>query len=139
MKQNDNIIIALAFDIGLKRTGVAVGQSINKTARPVTQLLVSNGRHDWEAIDTLIQQWQPHIIVIGQTSGTDPHLNKAINRVKSHIQQNHKLPIFDIDERLSTVAANAELNNQDLTQKQKTILRDQVAACLILESYFNEL
>lgn len=139
MKQNDNIIIALAFDIGLKRTGVAVGQSINKTARPVTQLLVNNGRHDWEAIDTLIQQWQPHIIVIGQTSGTDPHLNKAINRVKSHIQQNHKLPIVDIDERLSTVAANAELNNQDLTQKQKTILRDQVAACLILESYFNEL
>ena len=139
MNPNDNTIIALAFDIGLKRTGVAVGQSINKTARPVTQLLVSNGRHDWAAIDTLIQQWQPNLIVIGKANSSDPHLNKAINRVKSHIQQNHKLPIIDVDERLSTVAANAELKEQDLKQKQKKILRDQVAACLILESYFNDL
>ena len=136
---NDNTIIALAFDIGLKRTGVAVGQSINKTARPVTQLLVSNGRHDWAAIDTLIQQWQPNLIVIGKANSSDPHLNKAINRFKSHIQQNHKLPIFEMDERLTSVAANAEIADHGFSTERKVLLRDQVAACLILESYFNSL
>ncbi len=144
MTERAPTIIALCFDIGLKRTGVAVGQSFNNSARPVSQLTVNNGKHDWQAIDKLIQEWQPNTIVIGKTGETDPHLNKAINRFKSYIQQQHKLTIVEMDERLSTVAANAELAGQNLSQRKfsqqrKVELRDQVAACLILESYFNSL
>jgi len=77
--------------------------------------------------------------VIGDPCSTDPHLNKAINRIKSHIQQNHKLPIIDVDERLTSSAANAALSNRGLSEKRKTEMRDQIAACLILETYFHSL
>jgi putative Holliday junction resolvase len=127
----------LCFDIGLKRTGVASGQTLSKSANPAGQLLVSNGRHDWGELDKLIEQWQPDLIVIGDPKTDDSHLNKAINRFKSYIQKNHKIRIVDVDETLSSNAANFELANKGFTHSRKTKLRDQIAACLILQSYFN--
>lgn len=129
--------VLLAFDIGRKRTGVASGHSVTQRANPAGQLLVNNGRFDWPALDKLIQEWQPDALVIGNPNTSDPALNKVINRFKSHIQQQHKLPIIEIDERLSSAAANTELAGQNLRLHKKTQLRDQIAACLILESYFN--
>ena len=129
----------LGFDIGSKRTGVASGDTLTKTANPAGQLIVTNGRFDWLQVDKLINQWQPSALVIGDPKTEDPALKKVINRFKSHIQQNHKLPIYEMDERLSSAAANAEISEQGLSLERKTQLRDQVAACLILESYFNSL
>lgn len=127
----------LGFDIGLKRTGVASGQSLTKTASACTVIQVSNGRHDWSQLDALISQWQPSTIVIGDPKSDDPHLNKAINRFKSHIQQNHKLPIVEVDETLTSSAANQAFEGRQISAEKKTQLRDQLAASLILESYFS--
>ena len=127
----------LAFDIGLKRTGVASGNSFNKSANPAGQIAVIRGRHDWPAIDHLIHEWQPDQIVVGNPNSDDPHLNKAINRFKSHIQRFHKIPIITVDERLTSSAANQELAERNLSVARKTEMRDQIAACLILETYFN--
>jgi putative Holliday junction resolvase len=129
--------IFLAFDIGLKRTGVASGQASTHTASPCSTIAVTRGRLDWSALDQLIAQWQPDAVVIGDPKSNDPHLNKVINRFKSHIQQQHKLPIFDVDERLSSNAANQSLADRGLSLTRKTELRDQIAACLILETFFN--
>ena len=127
----------LAFDVGLKRTGVASGQLLTGTATPCGSISVSNGRLDWAALDKMIHDWQPEGIVIGDPGTSDPHLKKVINRFKSHIQQNHKLPITDIDERLTSNAANQSLADRGLSEAKKTELRDQIAACLILETFFN--
>ena len=136
----------LAFDIGLKRTGVASGQTLTHSAHPAGQLSVKNGRFEWPKLDDVLHKWRPQLIVIGDPKTNDPHLNKAINRFKSYIQQQHKLPIVEISETLSSVAANTELADAELHARQrrlnhehKTQLRDQIAACLILESYFNSL
>jgi len=127
----------LAFDIGLKRIGVASGQNLTQTTNAAGQITVVHGKIDWAQLDKHIHQWQPNLIVIGDPNTSDPHLRKVINRFKHHIQQHYKLPIVDIDERLTSDAANAELSNIQLNQTRKTALRDQVAACLILETYFN--
>lgn len=129
----------LAFDIGLKRTGAASGVIFTQKASPAGLIVVKNGRHDWAEVDTLIDEWQPDAIVVGNPNTSDPHLNKAINRFKTHINQWHKLPIIDVDETLTSVAANEHLHSRSLSQQRKTELRDQVAACLILETYFNGL
>lgn len=129
----------LAFDIGLKRTGVASGQTMTRNANPAGQVTVVRGRHDWAAIDNLIEQWCPDLIIVGDPQTDDPHLNKAINRFKSHIQRFHKLPILAVNERLSSNAASQELAGRGVSLARKTELRDQVAACLILETYFNSL
>jgi len=133
---SDNV---LAFDIGLKRTGVASGQSITKSANPAGQITVVRGRHDWPAVDSLVEEWCPDIIVVGDPQSDDPHLNKAINRFKHHIQRFHKLPVVDVNEHLTSSAANQELSGRGLSKTRKTELRDQVAACLILETYFSAL
>jgi putative Holliday junction resolvase len=131
--------VALGFDLGLKRTGVASGQTLTGSASPCTVLAASRGRLDWAQLDALIDQWQPETIVIGDPKTNDPHLNKLINRFKSHIQQKHKIPIVEVDERLTSAHANAELYAQSLSAARKIELRDQIAACLILESYFHSL
>ena len=136
---NNGIETILAFDVGLKRTGVASGQTQTKTAQVAGLLHVKNGQFDWLEVDKIILKWEPNRIVIGDPKTDDPHLNKAINRLKSHIQQQHKLPIIDVDETLSSVAANNELAKSDLNVERKTKLRDQLAACLILETYFSSL
>ncbi len=128
----------LAFDIGLKRTGVASGQSHTQSASPLTSIAVSRGRHDWNALDALMQDWQPTTIVIGQPNSNDDALNKAINRFKAHIQQHHKLPIVEVDETLTTHSANQEMAGYSLSVDEKKKRRDQVAACLILESYLDQ-
>lgn len=129
--------IFLAFDIGLKRTGAASGSMLNRSASPAGAIVVSNGRHDWAGVDALCEEWEPDAIIIGDPNSSDPHLNKAINRFKSHIQRWHKLPIVDVDERLTSAAANQSLSQRNLSQQRKTELRDQIAACLILETYLN--
>ncbi|MFT6406729.1 MAG: putative Holliday junction resolvase [Arenicella sp.] len=134
-----NAATFLAFDIGLRRTGAASGSLFTKTATPAATIVVSNGRHDWVSVDALIEEWQPDAIIIGDPQSSDPHLNKAINRFKSHINRWHKLPIIDVDERLTSSAANQSLSQRGLSQQRKTELRDQVAAALILETHFNSL
>ena len=136
---NNNIETLLAFDVGLKRTGVASGQTQTKTAQVAGLLHVKNGKFDWLEVDKLILKWEPNRIIIGDPKTDDPHLNKAINRLKSYIQQNHKLPIIDVDETLSSVTANNELTKSKLNVDRKIELRDQLAACLILETYFSSL
>jgi len=129
----------LAFDVGLKRTGVASGQTHTKSAQPAGQLVVNNGRFDWPEVDKAINAWRPDAIVIGDPKTSNTHLNKTINRLISHIQQTHKLPIVRVDETLTSVAANSELQQRDLSFDKKIAMRDQIAACLILETYLNQL
>lgn len=129
----------MAFDVGLRRTGVACGQTHTKTANPAGQLLVVRGRLDWPEVDKLIAKWEPSKIIIGDPKSDNPELQKVINRLKSHIQKQHKIPIIDVDETLTTAAANAELEGSQHNLIQKTQLRDQIAACVILESYLSSL
>ena len=131
--------IVLAFDVGLKRTGIASGQTLTRTATPAGRLAVKNGQFEWTEVDRLISRWEPDRIAIGDPKTADPHLKKVINRLKSHIQQHHKLPIVDVDETLTSALVSSDLAHSGLGIADKTAIRDQLAACLILEGYFASL
>lgn len=127
--------ITLAFDVGLKRTGVAVGSKQSGSAQPVTTLAGKNGQLDWQALDTVIANWQPTTAVVGDPKTSDPHLNKLIRRVVDYLQR-QQIAVVRVDETLTSAHANSQLNTLDIPSTKKTELRDQIAACLILESYF---
>ncbi|MEO0369797.1 MAG: Holliday junction resolvase RuvX [Pseudomonadota bacterium] len=133
----DKQVTVIGFDVGLKRTGAAIGSTNSGKAQPVGKLDVVRGQHDWQAIDQLLQEWQPALAIIGSGSKHDAALSKAINRLVHHLQS-HKIKVKKVDETLSTAQANSELSDIS-TAGNKTELRDQIAACLILESYLNEL
>lgn len=133
-----NVKTVLGFDVGLKRTGVAIGHRLSNNASPLTTLDTNNGQLPWQKIDHLLTEWQPDSIVIGDPKTTNPHLNKVINRLHHFIQQ-RKLPIVRIDETLTSVSANSELAKRQISQSRKLKLKDQIAACIMIESYFAEI
>lgn len=55
----------IAFDFGLKRIGVAVGQAITKTATPMEFIAAKDGIPDWDCIERLIAKWRPEKIIVG--------------------------------------------------------------------------
>ena len=133
----------LGFDFGLSRIGIAVGQELTATARPLTTLTSQQQRPDWSAIGRIIEEWQPDLAIVGiprHADGSASEMTTAALRFSRQLAGRYHLAIDTIDERLSSVAAEAFIAqagqlNQRRRRDRCTI--DQVAAALILESWFN--
>src|SRR5438067_12997788 len=120
----------LAFDFGLKRIGVAVGEPELGTAHPLPPIAAPG----FEAIARLVQEWQPTQLVIGlPVAEQGEHaLAKRVERFARQLEGRFQLPVKRVDERFSSVEAESRLRGM----KRKSI--DSVAAQLILEQYFGE-
>lgn len=130
----------LGFDFGTKRIGVAVGQSLTRTASPLKNLSARDGIPDWQLIERLIQQWRPHALIVGiplNMDGSEQAITHRARRFANRLRQRSKLPVYGIDERLTTVSARSEIFDRGgykALQKQEI---DSFAAKLILESWLN--
>ena len=130
----------LAFDFGLKRIGVAVGQTVSRTANELETVTATGGNPDWKRIDHLVAEWEPDTLIVGAHAGSNEgEIQKAIRQFGSSLVQRYNLPLFWVDETLTTEAANIELQRSELSKEKKRALRDRVAARIILESHFNAL
>ncbi|MDE2235153.1 MAG: Holliday junction resolvase RuvX [Gammaproteobacteria bacterium] len=133
---------ALAFDFGLHRIGVAVGQSITGSATPAGVISAQQGVPDWKAIDRLMQEWQPGILVVGlpyTMDGSEQQISQLARRFAADLGIRYPTPVHMVDERLSSHEAQARL--KELRQQGRRRIRrgdiDCVAACVILESWFH--
>jgi putative holliday junction resolvase len=121
----------LAFDFGLKRTGVAVGNRMLRTATPQATIH-AEGDARWPAIEARVREWQPDAIVVGVPFHPDGASHDNTARAKKFARQLHgrlKLPVFEVDERYSTTEALAS-GAKDA---------DAGAACVILEQFLRSL
>ena len=126
-------VTALGFDYGERQIGVAVGQSISRTATPLTTLAAHAGQPNWIDIQNLIREWRPEILIVGKPSTADgkPHsLVPAIERFAGRLHGRFGLPVEFVDERLSSYEAQA-------ITKSRNCPVDAVAACFILETWLN--
>lgn len=124
-------VTALGFDYGERRIGVAVGQSLTRTAEALVTLPVRHGQVDWPAIAQLIDTWRPQQLVVGLPGTEDgqPHANAdAIARFARRLHGRFKLPVAFVDERLSSYAASEDPDT-------RRVGLDAVAARLILETW----
>ncbi|MGL5585418.1 MAG: Holliday junction resolvase RuvX, partial [Plesiomonas sp.] len=55
----------MAFDFGTKSIGVAIGQEITATARPIASLKARDGIPDWTQVEKLLKEWKPDLVVVG--------------------------------------------------------------------------
>lgn len=143
LKQHINV---LAFDFGTKRIGVAFGQSLTATARPVDILPANDGVPDWSQLEKLVKEWQPDAFVIGLPYNMDGSENEVFLRARKFGQRLegrlHK-PCYGMDERLSSFEARDQIVNRPegnggkYTDLQKEV--DGLAAKLILESWLGGL
>jgi putative Holliday junction resolvase len=120
----------LAFDFGLKRIGVAVGEAELGTAHPLAAIAAPG----FESISKLIGEWRPSQLVVGlpvAANGEHP-LAKRVERFARALEGRFHLPVARVDERFSSVEAQSRLRGM----KRKPV--DSVAAQLLLEQYFHE-
>jgi len=138
MQKNQQVI---AFDYGEKRIGVAVGQTVTNTATPLKPLKAKEGQPDWQEIMTLIKDWQPDYLLVGLPLNMDTTEQLLTRRAKKFANRLHGrfgLVVKMMDERLSSVEAREQLFESSGFKGLSNHSIDSQAACLILESWFNE-
>ena len=119
----------LAFDFGLKRIGVAVGEPELRSAHPLP------GISRFEQIESLVSEWQPaaHVVGYPMSAKGEPHaMTKQAEDFARRLEKRFKLPVARVDERYTSVEAESRLKGV----KNKKV--DSVAAQLILEQYFDQ-
>lgn len=133
--------ILLGFDFGMKRIGVAVGQTITQTARPLATLKANQGVPQWKELNKLIKIWQPDALVVGiplNMDGTEQPLTRAAQEFSAALKQQYGLSVYGIDERLSTKDARERLFKQGGYKALQDGQVDSVAAQLILQNWLIE-
>jgi len=132
----------LGFDFGSKRIGVAVGQELTRSAQALRTLHNTPSGPDWPAIDALLQEWQPDLLVVGMPHSMDdrPHpLTEAVENFGKLLQQRYNLPVVWSDERLSSREAERQLAESGMSRQNKRDKAniDKLAAAIILQTWLN--
>lgn len=129
----------LAFDFGTTSIGVAIGQRITATARPLPALKAKEGQPDWQIIGKLLAEWQPEAVIVGlplNMDGSEQPLTAHARRFANRIHGRFGVKIILHDERLSTVEARAGLFEHGGFRALNKGRIDSASAVIILESYF---
>lgn len=127
----------LGFDYGKQRIGVAVGQGITGTANALCTITASRDAPDWMRITALINEWQPQALVVGlpcHADGSDSAITVAAREFADQLEARYRLPVFKMDERLSSQAA-AALLRQDTHNASAGL--DAIAARIILQDWLD--
>ena len=131
----------LGFDFGPRKIGVAVGQTVTGTARPLKTLRSRGDRPDWAGIEAIVREWRPSAVVLGlplKMDDTEVDWAGQIHRFARQIQGRFGLPVHLIDERLTSVEARRQLGPRPHAKSTDHRLEDAVAAALILETWLSE-
>jgi len=117
----------LAFDFGEKRIGVAVGNTIIKTAEALKIIQEKNQDEKFKAIEALIQEWQPELLVVGlptHPDGAEHEMTQKAKRFGNQLHGRFQREVVWVDERYTSVSV------QDGN--------DAMAAQLILQQYLDQ-
>ena len=121
----------LAFDFGTRRTGLAVGNRLTRTAQPL-KTIAAQGDALFAPIAAILQEWQPDALVVGVPRHPDGNAHDMTQRAQRFARQlagRFHLPVHEVDERYSSVEAAAQ-GARDL---------DAESARIILEQFLREL
>jgi putative Holliday junction resolvase len=130
----------LAFDLGLKRTGVASGELSIGIAHPLSVIQAGSNDERIAAIARLVAEWQPALLVLGlptHADGSEHEMTRVAKNFARKLESRFKLPVFLVDERHTSTAAESELHERGIHGKKNKALADAVAAQLILQGFFD--
>ena len=128
------------FDFGEKRIGVATGNVSIGIASPLTVIHAETNVDRLDAVRKLVSEWQPALFVIGQPRYKDdaPHpLAHLAKKFGNRLTENFRLPVFYVDETLSSTEASSQLAAQGVRGRAQKDMIDAVAAQVILQSWLD--
>lgn len=130
----------LAFDFGKKRIGVAVGDLDLGLAHPLATVSDENTMRRFDSIASFIAEWQPVLLVVGlptYADGTEHELTRLSRRFARRLEGRFGIKTVLVDERYTSVNASVALREAGVKRRKQKPVLDQVAAQLILQSYFD--
>ena len=132
----------LAFDFGTRRIGVAVGNVVSQTARPLVTLRAVGGEPDWDAIADCVAEWQPGLVVVGvpyNMDGSPGELTGGALAFAAALGTRLGLEVATVDERLSSREAEEALRQRrregSLGRRIRREDVDKEAACVLLRQW----
>jgi len=129
--------VLLGFDFGLRKIGVAIGQTITCSATALTTIHSRRNRTDWARIEQLVHAWQPQDAVVGlpfNMDDTESTVAPAARRFARQLEGRCGLEVHLVDERLTSLEANRRLGRVATSRE----VIDAMAAKLILETWLTE-
>ena len=143
----------LAFDYGTRRIGVAVGNTITRTARPLQTVSEEATLRRFGRIAELLDQWHPDSLVVGRpvhSDGTPHEVTAAAERFARQLTGRFGLPVELVDERFSTVEARGRRRDEraagmpsaaalGMVSREALADDDAAAAAVILDQYLGAL
>lgn len=130
----------LAFDFGLRRIGVAVGQSVTASASPLGVVANSSSGPDFDTISKMIDEWRPARLIVGLPMHADGSPGEMQSHVNDFVREllRYQLKIDTVDERYTSVEAEAVLKNARASGSRGRISKemiDSAAAVFIAERF----
>ena len=130
----------IGFDFGLKRIGLATGQRITGTATPLATLQAINHKPDWQGIADCIAQWKPDALIVGipyLLDGSESDMTRAARNFSRELEKRFQLPVYTIDESLTSFAAESQLKQDIKIAKHNKHEVDKMAAAIIVQSWLD--
>jgi len=135
------VLTVLAFDFGLRQIGVAVGNMQLKTSQALAVITAKNGKPEWAAIEKIMSDWKPDLLVVGDPLNMDGSASEMSDRAQKFARRLHGrwgTAIEMADERLSSFEAKQDMRERGHRGDYKDKPVDSYAAELILQSWFRK-
>ena len=97
--------LLMAFDFGLAQIGVATGNTLTQTEAPLTVLRAKNGTPDWSQIESLLIEWKPDLLLVGNPvnmDGTESNLSQRAKKFANQLSGRFNIEHELVDERLTS-------------------------------------
>lgn len=131
----------LGFDYGSQKIGVAIGNTISGSARELGSI-GNPEQDDWQALDTLFNEWRPEMTVVGlplDRDGSEQPITRAARKFAAQITDRYGCNVALVDERYSSHEARAQLRDARASGTRPRRLRrgdiDAAAAALLLRAW----
>ena len=133
MPEVKNELAVMAFDYGARRIGVAVGNTLTQAGQPIHTIAEDGKEARFKAIEFLIKEWQPDLLVVGlpcHPDGAEHEMTVQAKRFGNQLNGRFGLPVEWVDERYTSAVLEGNPEMRDNLDAQ--------SAALILEQYFHE-
>ncbi|URJ32927.1 Holliday junction resolvase RuvX [Candidatus Blochmannia vicinus] len=135
--------IIMGFDFGTKNIGVAIGQKLTCTVRPLTVLQSQSGIPNWEKIKDIYNIWKPVVMIVGlplKINGDEQPITVLARRFAKQLKKQFPVVVEMHDERFSTSEARLNYfeNHHNYLRSQQDIKINAIAAGVILKSWLNQ-
>jgi putative Holliday junction resolvase len=131
--------VALGFDFGLKRIGIASGDTISATAAPRATVRRGPAGPDWPAIDRLLRDFMPDVLIVGaprHADGSPSRLAEAADQFAAQLAERSGRRVLRADEFASSIEAAAALRHARSSGSRRQRVQhadiDAAAAAIIL-------